>query len=119
MGKGIYRAEDERLKELEDYIINNLQDDLSLDALAKLFGKSQSQLRRYFFRKYKTTLGRFILERRMIKAFELLQVNDGTISEIAFKVGYGKRTSFTHAFTAFYGYSPNDFWNWQSSDEAK
>ena len=52
------------------------------------------------------TINQFIRETRLYKALELLQKNDMTAAEVAYKTGFGSATYFNTCFSEYFGYPP-------------
>lgn len=104
----LFKDDLQRLDNVCLYIHAHLSSDLNLNELAWLFGSSPSKLKRQFKYRYKKSLREYILRCRMHVAHELIMGANSTIGEIALRVGYKSRTSFTHAFSTFFGYAPFD-----------
>lgn len=54
------------------------------------------------------TISQFIRETRLLKALEMLQNEGVTVSEVAYKVGFGSPTYFNTCFHEFFGYPPGE-----------
>lgn len=104
--KRLNKADIERLKQVEDYILCNLTKELDIDTLARTFGYSRATLKRHFHKCFSETIPKYILRARMEKAKLLLGASQGTVGEIGFAVGYNSLSSFSHTFRRFYGVSP-------------
>ncbi|MBS1781003.1 MAG: helix-turn-helix transcriptional regulator [Bacteroidetes bacterium] len=97
------------LKDVRHYIDNNLDIDLSVKSIATKFTMSDITLSRHFRIYYKIPLYTFVLQKRMQKALhEILFENEVSLKEIARNIGYKQYTSFIHAFSRHYGFSPSD-----------
>lgn len=79
--------------------VNELCDDLKI---------SRSTLHRKLKSVSEKSVSEFIRELRLKKANELLQKGSGTVSEIAFRVGFESDSYFNRCFREFYGYSPGE-----------
>jgi TolB-like protein/AraC-like DNA-binding protein/Tfp pilus assembly protein PilF len=79
-----------------------------VEDLAREIGMSRSLI----YRKLQSISGRsvsqFIRDIRLGKAMELLEQNSGTVSEIAYRVGFGSPAYFNTCFHERYGYPPGE-----------
>ena len=97
------------INRLRIYIDARLEQNIDLNALA-----AQAQLSPYHFaRAFKQSEGitphRFVLERRLARARELLRRKDVTLSEIAMAAGFADQSHFTRRFREREGLSPGQF----------
>ncbi len=76
--------------------------------LAKGMGISHSGLHRKLKAISKQSISQFIRETRLKHARELLQLQAGTVAEIAYRVGFGSNTYFSKCFHDHYGYPPGE-----------
>ncbi len=86
--------------------INNSQ--FGVDSLAKAVGMSRSSLHRKLQRATGLSTSQFIREFRLKKALEILQSEDITASETAYRVGFSSATYFSTCFHNHYGYTPGE-----------
>lgn len=97
------------LQRLVNAIDKHLSDDsFGVAELAAELGISRSTLHRKVRMVAKKSVSIFIRETRLKRSFELLKNRDGTVSEIAYQVGFGSTTYFTKCFHDFYGIPPGD-----------
>ncbi len=98
---------DPKLDEIVAYINRNLSDDLSLEAISKKFYISRS----YLMHRFKETTGcsahRYILQKRLMMAAELIREGEPVV-EAAARCGYGDYSSFLRAFKKLFGVNPSD-----------
>jgi len=76
--------------------------------LAREMGLSHSSLHRKLKTIARQSISQFIRETRLKRAMELLRLQAGTVSEIAFGVGFGSTTYFSKCFHDYYGYPPGE-----------
>jgi TolB-like protein/AraC-like DNA-binding protein/Tfp pilus assembly protein PilF len=74
--------------------------------LANKFGISLYNLSRRLYEITNKTVNQFIRETRLLKALEMLQNEEVTASEVAYKVGFGSPSYFSTCFHEFFGYPP-------------
>jgi AraC-like DNA-binding protein len=79
------------------------------DKLARIVGMNRTKLRALFKQVCGTTLAEYHTAALMGEADRLLRETDLTISEIAFKLGYGDASSFSAAYKRVHGHSPGYF----------
>ena len=94
-----------------DYIDQHYHEDIRLAKLAASLYVTHSYLSREFKKSTGYSLVKFIANRRIREARELLRRTDMTISEISSAVGYNSMAHFHHAFKNEIGISPRDFRN--------
>jgi DNA-binding response OmpR family regulator len=100
-------VEEEFLQKALRAVEENLSDEnFSVDQLSKALFMDRTQL----FRKLKALTDQnpsnFIRNLRLKKAKYMLENGAGTVSDIAFAVGFGSTTYFNKCFKEFYGESP-------------
>jgi AraC-like DNA-binding protein len=73
--------------------------------------KASAMSRSAFFDRFRQTVGmspmEYLLHWRMILAKDLLRLRDGTVAQIARRVGYGSASTFSVAFTRHVGVPPS------------
>ncbi|MBE9101809.1 helix-turn-helix transcriptional regulator [Vacuolonema iberomarrocanum] len=87
----------------------HLKNPPSVEVLARQVGLNRLKLNQGFHHVYGTTPYRYLRIRRLAKAQELLLTLDLDIMEVADRVGYTSRTSFSTAFHQQFGLSPKTF----------
>ena len=85
----------------------NYTSPVSLEDLAYLSGRSLSSFKRDFQQIYNTTPAKYIREKRLQKAKELLQSTAMPVSEVAYSLGFENPTHFTHVFKDYFGTAPS------------
>ena len=94
---------------LQNYIENNLSEDLSLVRLAEQVYLNPSYLSRLFKQMTGVNISDFIESSRVKCAKELLEKDGIRINEIARRVGYDTAASFTRFFRKSIGVSPQEY----------
>jgi len=104
----------DRMKEIIEFMANNLSDTLLLNSTGKRFGLSQ----RSFSRLFQTSLGisflQYLKMLRIVKSFELILQTDLSLSEIAYQVGYNSLSSFSNTFQQITNTRPSAFMTYRS-----
>ena len=101
--------DDRFLLKLKGHILNRLQDeDFSVEDLANEVAFSRSHLYRKIHALTGLSISQFIRNIRLEASTELLEMEVATVSEIAYRVGFGSSTYFTKCFHEYYGYPPGE-----------
>ncbi len=107
-----YRAltpvDDEELK-IRKVTEANIESNISVEELAFLCNTSVSTFKRRFVKIYGTSPNRWMLQKRMERAADLLQYHGEKPAEVYFKVGYENLSSFSQSFKQVFGVSPRAF----------
>ena len=90
------------------YINDHYSEDLSLDRLANVFFISKYHLSREFSRVVGTSVHRYIVQKRLIMARQLMAGGAST-SEVSQLCGFGDYSNFYRAFTNEYQISPRKY----------
>ncbi|MEM7550411.1 MAG: AraC family transcriptional regulator [Bacteroidota bacterium] len=97
-----------KLKRLDEYIIKQIDQNITVDQLANVLGFSKS----YFSKVFKATTGsspyQYIIKHRMERARELLLTTDLSIIQIGFEVGIDNQSQFSEAFKRFHSLYPSE-----------
>lgn len=91
------------------YIDGHLSQDLSLESVAGYVGLSPFYFHKYFKSVKGVTLHRYVEEKRIKKASELLVETDGTLTEIAYECGFSSQAYFSYIFKKRTGFTPRDY----------
>jgi tetratricopeptide (TPR) repeat protein/AraC-like DNA-binding protein len=95
------------IRKLTEIIIANLgNENFGVNELARASGVSLYNLSRRLHSINKKTVNQFIREIRLQKALEMLQNEEYSASEVAYKVGFGSPAYFNKCFHEFFGYPP-------------
>jgi AraC family transcriptional regulator, exoenzyme S synthesis regulatory protein ExsA len=95
--------------EIKKAVESNITNSLSVEELAFLCNLSLSTFKRRFAKIFQTSPNKWILQKRMEMAKELLQHHGEKPGEIFHKIGYENHSSFTKSFKQAYGITPQDF----------
>lgn len=99
-----------RINKILVHIEDNLQADLSLEAISQIAFYSPFHLHRLFKAITNETLNAYITRKRIEKAvLQLIHKTELSISEIAHDTGFKSNSTFTRTFSKAYGQSPSDF----------
>ncbi|MDH3698396.1 MAG: AraC family transcriptional regulator [Flavobacteriaceae bacterium] len=82
---------------------------LTLDQFAQLCNRSTSSFKRDFKNHYKSSPGKWILNRRLTRAAQLLKTDVGNISQIAYDCGFENPAHFSRTFKTKYGATPSAY----------
>jgi AraC-like DNA-binding protein/TolB-like protein/Tfp pilus assembly protein PilF len=88
---------------------NLLNEHFGPEQLADKMGMSYSSLHRKMKETFQKNISQFIREKRLEKAKDILQNENLSVSEIAYKVGFSSPTYFNKSFREYFGTSPGEF----------
>jgi len=112
----VLRPGDVIVTSLDDQFLNKVKavveshmgdENLSVEVLAGKVGMSRSQMHRKLISLTSLSPGDFIRYMRLHRAMDLLNAKSGTVSEIAYQVGFGSVAYFTKCFRKQFGILPS------------
>jgi len=119
-GGGLSPAEERNLVRMEEsmkYILNHLDEDLSLDTLAQNAGMSRSAYSGIFKKLNGTSPGDYIISQRISLARYQLETSDEPIIEIMENCGFNNLSNFYRIFKKHTGKSPKDYRNFMKQND--
>jgi AraC-like DNA-binding protein len=102
-----YEANDDRL--IREAVTSHITNNITVEELAFLCNMSLSTFKRRFGRLYGNSPNRWLLEKRMEMAAEMLRKNDRKASEIFSELGYENLSGFIQSFKKIYGVTPKQY----------
>ncbi|MEE1013598.1 MAG: PocR ligand-binding domain-containing protein [Clostridia bacterium] len=108
-GKTIDMTDNKLIAAINEYLINNIQNPLSIPILCEEFQISKNRLYALWKKHFNITIGDYILQLRMKKAKNLLTNDDEKINQICIKVGIPDYNYFSKLFKSYYGFSPREY----------
>ena len=109
MAEETFSMDKELIRKLNAILDAHLEDEtFGVNELADEIGLSRSQLHRKLNALTGKSSSQFIREYRLEKALEMLENNEATASEIAYRVGFNSPTYFNTSFKERYGYTPGE-----------
>lgn len=103
------------LQPVFDFIEANYKQPITLTEVARSVGYSPAYLTSQIGATTGYTVNRWIIERRMTEARELLMESDRTIEDIATAIGYQHACHFSRQFRKYHGKAPN---SWRNAERA-
>jgi AraC family transcriptional regulator len=98
-----------RLRKVEDYVRENLAEEISVERLAELVQLSPFHFSRVFKQATGMTPLQFVTRERITYAQQLIRETSRSLIEIALEVGYTSPSSFTKVFRRVTGVTPMEF----------
>ncbi len=98
-----------QLEMITDFIRQNLDDKISMAAIARQFGLSERTLLRLFQNEWQLSFSQYVKLVRMVKAVEMLMQPGKNVSDVAYAVGYESVPTFSNNFNEIMGIRPNQF----------
>ena len=100
--------EEKFLIKVREVVQEHLDDEhFSVEELSRKVGMSRAQIHRKLSALTSKSASRFVRSYRLQHAMQLLESHSGTVSEIAYKVGFSSPAYFTKCFSEEYGISPS------------
>ncbi len=92
-----------------DYLGRHYSEEISNGSLGERFGYHPNYLNQLFIRYTGKSLYKYLQDMRLLKAVDLLQETDLSVSEVAISVGFKDLPHFSRYFKQKTGYNPTDF----------
>lgn len=92
-----------------EYINNHIEEDISVDDLSEYFYLSKFHLSREFKKHTGTTIHRYIVQKKLIEAKEMI-LKETPITSVYKQCGFGDYSNFFRAFKNEYGVTPKQFY---------
>lgn len=99
----------EQIQKTVDYIEEHLNEDISIESLAKMAALSPFYYQKLFRRLVKKPVAEYVKLRRMAKATEALQDTKKRILDVALDLGFSSHEHFTRTFQDTFGMSPSAY----------
>lgn len=107
--KEVESVSDVFMRELYEIFTNNMENSFfAIEDVVSEMGLSKSTIQRRVKNYANKTFNQMLREYRLEQAKHLLEQKSGTISEIAFAVGFNSVSYFSYSFKNYFGYSPTD-----------
>jgi len=103
-----YQTNDEDLI-VRQAVTSHLNGNVTVEELAFLCNMSLSSFKRRFARIYGNSPNKWLLEKRMEKAAQLLRQKNRKASEIYYELGYENLSSFIQSFKQVHGITPKQY----------
>lgn len=107
LGSLLFDFKEQWKPDLKEFMDKNFMSDLTVEEFAHYTGRSLSTFKRDFSETYKETPNRWIVKRRLEKAYTLLQTHHEQPSEVYLKVGFKNLSHFSTAFKKQFGVAPS------------
>jgi transcriptional regulator GlxA family with amidase domain len=109
MFNGQKKHEDERIKQAQEFIENNVTEKISVEDLAVKFAIGRRHFERRFKKATSNTPVEYIQRVRIESAKKQLETSEKNINEVMYDVGYSDTKAFRTVFRKITGLSPNDY----------
>lgn len=96
-----------RASRIRTYVLAHIDEDLSLNQIAKEIGISVPSMQRSFKAAYGSTVVDFIREVRLHNARQAMDKEGISVSEAAYRAGYSSPANFSTAFKKLFGLTPS------------
>lgn len=99
-----------------EHINTNIEEDITVDKLSSHFYISKFHLSREFKKHTSTTIHRYIIQKKLIEAKELI-LKKIPITDVYKQCGFGDYSNFFRAFKNEYGVTPKQFYELMSKEK--
>ncbi len=96
-------------KSVSDFILENLENEISANDLASHLNMSLRQLQRHFKLEFNTTITDFTRKIKLEEAAKMLVSTEMNIAEIAYSTGFSDPAYFSRVFKKHYNQTPKEF----------
>lgn len=97
------------IDQIIEYINNRIEEDITIDEISEYFYLSKFHLSREFKKYTGTTIHRYIVQKKLIEAKELI-LKEMPITDVYKKCGFGDYSNFFRAFKNEYGITPKQYY---------
>lgn len=104
----ISRNDIEKIQYAREILMRDLANPPSLSQLARLASTNEFTLKKGFKEVFNLPVFKYLQQARLTKAYELFQSSNLQVTEVATLVGYESMSSFTKAFSDFFGIRPSE-----------
>jgi len=101
--------EDDRVRKVKDYIVENYMHTISLKDMADLVCMSDESFSRFFRHKTGRTPNRYLIDYRLGIAARMLLTTKLSVAEIGFSCGFNTLSHFNRLFRESKGCTPSEF----------
>lgn len=105
----ISEAQPDYIVKVSEYVEENYNEDIRLPYIAEKLGYSPTYISRKFKEVYGMAFANYVNAYRIIKAVELLEQTDYTITNIATRCGFGNSNYFCRVFREIKGITPHQY----------
>ena len=99
----------ERYKNLLSFLDEHFKEDINIKIIEEVSNYSYRNINRIFEAIHQETIGKYVKRLRLEKAAQYLKYSSGSVSDIAYEVGFEERAAFSKAFKKRYNCSPSAF----------
>jgi AraC family transcriptional regulator len=98
-----------RLRRIRELVDARVEDELSLDEMARSVGLSTAHFARMFRKSTGETPHQFVLRQRLERAMAMLRAPDARVLDVAVACGFKTQQHFAQVFRDVYGISPTGY----------
>lgn len=98
-----------RINNIHHWILNNLAEDLSINALSDRFSMSPRNFTRVFTKESGLTPAKYVEEARLEDARRRLEQSSSTLKQVALEAGFGSTTNLRRVFERHLEVTPEEY----------
>ncbi|AMQ55628.1 AraC family transcriptional regulator [Algoriphagus sanaruensis] len=107
--RGLSEKDGSRMDQVMQYLLVHRFEKITLEETAAVANLSKEAFCRFFKLRTRKTFTAYLIQLRINEAQKLLQENDASISEIAFRVGFENLAYFNRSFKKICGITPKEW----------
>jgi AraC-like DNA-binding protein len=104
----LFDLADPRKEDLEAFMLKNFHFNAPLESFAKLSGRSLTSFKREFALTFKTSPGKWLIDRRLSEAYYLIQQKNRKPQDFYLDLGFENLSHFYTAFKHKFGITPSE-----------
>lgn len=109
--------ETEKTKDILEYVNNHYNEELLVYEVAKHFGYSREYFSRFFKKEIGMPFKDYLTQYRLNKSLIELELNNKTITDIAFNTGFSNETQYINSFKKIFKLTPGQYRKSHINDE--
>ena len=95
--------------QIAEYLERNMEEDISLEQLARDFNYNPNYLSRMFKKQFGKTYTEYVIDKKLERCKELLSQTDLSINEISVRMGYNSPQNFIRVFKKYTLLTPGQY----------
>lgn len=107
----------EKTKDILEYVNNHYNEELLVYEVAKHFGYSREYFSRFFKKEIGMPFKDYLTQYRLNKSLIELELNNKTITDIAFNTGFSNETQYINSFKKIFKLTPGQYRKSHINDE--
>ncbi|ANQ52651.1 helix-turn-helix transcriptional regulator [Flammeovirga sp. MY04] len=104
-----FKVDSKLMFQIKDYLLDNLDQQISTEMICEKYGISPQKLRNHFKAAFGYPPHQFVLQSRLLQAKKMLQDPNNSLTDIAYSLGFANPNHFSKAFKKNFGVAPKKY----------